>query len=358
MFISLFFVWYFAAVMNNLYDDFRSRNFSYEAVLVIKSIFYQLLASIVIIYLIDDNSLPRKFIIYYVLILLAFSLIEKYLVRQLLNKFRRKGRNLRSILIMGAGPVGMRFYETINKNPHFGYRILGFLDDKIPSQLNGEYIGPITELDRLLDEVHVDNVIVTLPNYATKKIEDIVRICENHTTRVRIIPDYFKFVSKKYNVGMFGNFPIITVRDDRINDLHNRIIKRLFDIIFSILVIVLILSWLLPIIAIAVKLTSKGSVFFKQERWGRNNKKFTVLKIRSMLHDSKDVDENGNYIQATKDDPRVTSLGKFLRKTNLDELPQFFNVFKGDMSVVGPRPHPTPLNLESKNTVKNTCCVI
>lgn len=343
--------WFISAYRYNMYDEFRSRDFIYELILVIKNSITHLLISIIIIFLIDRNELPRKFILYYILVLIILVTMEKFLIRIALDYYRKKGRNLRTMLIIGAGKVGLNFYETVNCNPHFGYKILGFLDDKIPPNLNGEYIGPISELNKLLEEIKIDNVIVALPNYATQKIEEVIRICENHTTRVRVIPDYFRFRSSKFKLDMFGNFPIITVHNDSINDLLNRVYKRIFDIIFSLAVIILVLSWLLPILAILVKLTSSGPVFFKQERWGRDNKKFTVLKIRTMIQKSKDVDENGNYLQATKNDPRVTKIGRFLRKTNLDELPQFFNVLKGDMSVVGPRPHPIPLNLESKNTV-------
>lgn len=343
--------WYFTASKINLYDEFRSRNFSYEFVCILKSIFYHALTVVTAIFLIS-NDLPKIFALYYITYTLLLLVLEKYVVRQLLKYYRKKGRNLRTMLIIGAGPVGISFYKTINSNPQFGYQVLGFLDDKVPSSLNGEYIGSISALNNVLEDFHVDNVIVALPNYATHKLSEIIRICENHTTRIRIIPDYFRFVSSKYKVGMFGNFPIISVREDKINDIHNRFIKRVFDIIFSLMVIIFILSWLLPIISLLVKISSPGPIFFAQERWGRDNKKFKVLKFRTMVCESSDVDESGKYIQAKKNDPRITKIGKFLRKTNLDELPQFFNVLLGDMSVVGPRPHPIPLNIESKDCVE------
>jgi putative colanic acid biosynthesis UDP-glucose lipid carrier transferase len=124
-------------------------------------------------------------------------------------------------------------------------------------------------------------------------------------------------------------------------------------VVFSLSLILFVFSWLFPIIAIIIKLGSKGPVFFKQERWGLNNKPITCYKFRSMVAASRDVDENGNYVQASKNDPRITKIGAFLRKSNLDELPQFFNVLFGSMSVVGPRPHPVPLNLQSKGCVDN-----
>jgi putative colanic acid biosynthesis UDP-glucose lipid carrier transferase len=215
--------------------------------------------------------------------------------------------------------------------------------------MNGQYLGKIDQLESILSTKNIDDVIIALPNYANSRIEDVVRTCERHTTRIKIIPDYFKFASTKYSVSMFGRLPIISVRDDRINELHWRLLKRGFDFSFSFLLCVLVFTWLWPLIALLIKMSSKGPVFYKQERWGRDNKKFIVYKFRSMQMDKcKETDKSGLYLQAVKNDPRVTKIGKILRMTNFDELPQFLNVLKGEMSIVGPRPHPTPLNLESK----------
>jgi putative colanic acid biosysnthesis UDP-glucose lipid carrier transferase len=264
---------------------------------------------------------------------------------------RKRGRNLRNLLIIGAGEVGTDFRDAIIKNSHFGYKIIGFLDDKAKASLNGYYLGKINDLDNILSHRKVNDVIIALPNYAVDKLEDVIKTCEKHTTRVRIIPDYFKFVSSKYTVSMFDRFPIISVREDRIDELHWQILKRSFDIVFTLALCSLIFWWLWPLLALLIKLSSPGPVIFKQERWGRKNKRFTAYKFRSMKPESSDIDEEGSYNQAQKDDPRITTIGKILRKTSLDELPQFWNVLVGDMSIVGPRPHPTPLNLESKDKI-------
>ncbi|HQR94943.1 MAG TPA: exopolysaccharide biosynthesis polyprenyl glycosylphosphotransferase, partial [Sediminibacterium sp.] len=134
---------------------------------------------------------------------------------------------------------------------------------------------------------------------------------------------------------------------------ENRTLKRSFDIAFALCFFLLIGSWLMPILMVLIKLSSKGPVMFKQVRWGLNNEKITCYKFRTMVVQSKDIDEQGSYLQATKNDPRITAFGLFLRKTSLDELPQFYNVLRGDMSVVGPRPHPIPLNMASIDTVDN-----
>ncbi|HOA39779.1 MAG TPA: exopolysaccharide biosynthesis polyprenyl glycosylphosphotransferase, partial [Flavihumibacter sp.] len=177
---------------------------------------------------------------------------------------------------------------------------------------------------------------------------------EKEGKRIRIIPHYERFGgSGKVHVGTLGSLPIITLRSLPLDLSDNKLYKRVFDIVFSALIITLVLSWLIPIVALIIKLTSKGPVFFKQERWGLNNKPIICYKFRSMRVDSKDLDEDGKYQQATKDDPRVTGIGKFIRKTNIDELPQFINVLLGSMSVVGPRPHPVPLNMLSKDIIDN-----
>jgi putative colanic acid biosynthesis UDP-glucose lipid carrier transferase len=274
-------------------------------------------------------------------------------MRRFFIKLRLKGRNLRSLLIIGAGKVGREFYNTIKKNPHFGFQLIGFLDDNPIPDMNGRYIGPISELEKLLNKVQVDYVIVALPNYAFAKIEEVISICSKYATYVNIIPDYSRFATSKYNVSMFGPFPIFSVRDDKINEFQWRILKRAVDFIFSSFVIIFLMSWLFPLIGLLIKISSPGPILFKQERWSRNNRRFIAYKFRSMNYNYNEIDESGKYKQTTKNDIRVTKIGKFIRKTNIDEIPQFINVFLGQMSVVGPRPHPTPLNIESNKNIDN-----
>jgi putative colanic acid biosynthesis UDP-glucose lipid carrier transferase len=348
----LIFVWVISARITALYDDTRDRNYSVDLINLIKNVIVQALSAIVFIFLATNSHFSRMFVVRYSFILFFLIGTEKFLFRTILKKFRQKGRNLRNILIVGAGEVGQRFFDTINKNPNFGYRLLGFLDDEKKSFLNGKYLGPIENLERVFGRLQIDEVIIALPNYAENKVHDIISTCENQAVRVRIIPDYFKFLSQKYSVSMFGSFPLISVRDEKLNEFHWRLLKRAFDTSLSLVLFIVIFSWLWPLIALIIKLDSKGPVFYRQERWGRNNKMFVVYKFRSMLSGCSDVDKDGNFLQACKNDPRITRVGRILRKTNIDELPQLFNVLKGEMSIVGPRPHPTSLNLESKKNIK------
>lgn len=350
VFLSLF-VWFYTAQNINLYNETRTRTAAYEIILTLKAVLNLILFTIVLSFVFSTQTLNRFFILYMGIVTPLLLILQKLIIRYFLIYIRTKGRNLKSLLIVGAGPVGDNFFSLIKKNPQFGYKMLGFLDDDTKDYYNGQYLGKINQLEMILSSRQVDDVIVALPNYASEKIEGVIKTCENFTTRIRIIPDVFRFSNGRFYVDLFDKFPIVTLQNDKINEFHWRLLKRLFDIAFSLIVIISITSWLFPIIGLLIKIDSKGHVFFTQDRWGRNNKKFKALKFRSMVRESKDVDDKGNYVQATKNDQRVTKLGRFLRKTNIDEFPQFINVLLGDMSVVGPRPHPIPLNEESKKTV-------
>ena len=352
LFILLLLVWIISSQVTHLYDDFRSRDFGYEMVVILKNILVQGVAAAVILIIVKETSLSRMFLLSYSFLLILVLMPEKYFVRSALRMYRRRGRNLRSILVIGAGRVGLGFVESVVKHPQFGYRVIGFLDDRRKHSLNGKLLGPVSKLEAVLSEHKVENVVIALPNYAFGRVEEIIRTCEKFTTTVRIIPDYFGLVSPRYNLSMFDRYPLISLREEKLNEFHWRIVKRTFDTVFSLILFVALFGWLWPIIAIAIKLSSPGPVFFKQVREGRNNKKFVVYKFRSMMTSGSDVDQNGNYMQAAKDDPRVTTIGSFLRKTNLDELPQFINVIKGEMSIVGPRPHPIPLDMKSRRETK------
>lgn len=351
--IGLLLVWGFFAKANNIYDEFRSRDFSFELIAILKSVFAQSIASIIILFFMQEIYYTRTFVVAYTIGLSLLLILQRFILRRVLNYARKKGKNIRSVLIIGAGEVGQQFVNKITFNTHFGYKLVGFLDDSPKPFLNGEYLGTIDNLEIILEKKRVDDVIVALPNYATDSIRKVIKTCERFTTRVKIIPDYFKFASGKFEITMFDQFPMISVRSEKLNEIHWRLVKRGFDTTFTLFLFITLFWWVFGLIALAIKLTSKGPVFFKQERWGRNNKKIKCYKFRSMVNTSRDVNEKGEYLQATKDDPRITTVGKFLRKTNLDELPQFINVLKGELSVVGPRPHPIPLNMIAKEQVEH-----
>lgn len=355
MFLFLTCGWYFTSKSNQLYDEFRARGFVYEILRTFTNIFFQAIFAGLFLFGIKHPYYGREFVLVYVLLLSLMLPVEKFLYKKFLTLLRRNGRNLRNLVIVGAGKVGMDFYSLIKTNPHFGYNVVGFLDDEKKPYLNGQYLGTVKELEDLFkgNIPQIDEVIIALPNSASQTINSIVDVASKEAVRIKIIPDYFQFLSSRGSIDMFATFPMITVRHEPLEELHSKIIKRGFDVVFSCLVLTLICSWLFLLIGILIKLNSKGSVFFVQERWGRQNEKIRCYKFRSMYVSSRDVDPSGKYNQASKDDPRITPIGRFLRKSSLDEFPQFLNVFMGSMSVVGPRPHPTPLNIESRETIDN-----
>ena len=351
--LFLWVVWFFTSSSTKLYDEFRSNNFSFELIALIKTALIQTIAGIIILFFFfkGDNKLSRVFILVFSASSFICLFFKKFFIRKSFDIRRARGRNLRNVLIIGAGRVGLRFYSTIILNKHFGYQLVGFLDDRSLELEDNKYLGTIDILEDVLDKYNVNDVIIALPNYAFERVEEAISICENKTVRIRIIPDYFRHLSSKYKLSNFGNFPVISVRELPLDEIQNKLFKKAFDIVITVLAFMLLFWWLWPIIAILIKLNSKGPIFFKQERWGLDNKPIMCYKFRSMSSASIDFDENGKFKQASKNDTRITSFGKFLRRSNLDELPQFYNVLKGEMSIIGPRPHAVPHNIELKKDI-------
>ncbi len=335
-------VWFFNASLSGLYSDFFTRPFAYQFTNILKSVFVQALLAVTFIFLVKEDLFTRNFIVLYTAFLILLISIRTILFRKTLKSLRKKGKNIRSLLIIGSGDVAENFKKMIEKNPDLGYKFYGFLYGKSP-QNKGEVIGSLNNLDTILSKKQVDEVVIALPEGSETKLDELIRICNIHAVRVHIIPDYFRFLGNRFQASTMGNFPIITAREEPLNEANRRFIKRLFDVIFSLFVLIFLLSWLYPIVAFLIKLNSPGPVLFIQERFGVKNKKFRCYKFRTLR-----LSENSSekFKPLTEDDPRITSIGRFLRRTNIDELMQFVNVLKGDMSVVGPRPHAITFDIE------------
>ncbi len=213
---------------------------------------------------------------------------------------------------------------------------LGFIfSDWMPEEefLNN-YDGARNDLFERIEKLNVDEVFFIKSSIPSNRLYELVHDLDKETLRVRIVPDFFNFYTKPQNLSFIGDIPILSLRQEPLESLFNRMLKRGFDIIFSIFVIICVFSWVFPILAILIKLTSKGPVFFRQQRSGRDNKPFWCYKFRSMRRNSQ-----SDSLPASKSDDRITWIGAIMRKTSLDEMPQFFNVLFGNMSIVGPRPH-------------------
>lgn len=339
---GLNFAWYFTSNVNGFYEDSSRRSFSYQFNNILKNTFVQVIAAILFIFITKENLFTRNFIFIYAFLLILFISLRIQVFRLFFHKLRSRNKNLQNILIIGSGEVARNFYKSTIKNRQLGYKFAGYLDDKQPENKSTELIGTIDDLENIIVSRNINEVVIALPISAFEYLDHIIKVCNRHAVRVHIIPDYFRYVSKKFRISMFENFPIITIRDEPLAEAHWRFIKRLFDIVFSLLVIVLFLSWLFPLLAILIKIFSGSPVFFAQSRVGVNNKPFKFYKFRTLI--TNDQEEVESYSPVTPGDSRITKIGSILRKTNLDELPQFFNILKGDMSIVGPRPHFIPYN--------------
>lgn len=330
-------VWYFYSNLTGFYNDFFTRRFSTQFFNIIKSSVVQVLITIAFIFFVKEDLFTRNFIIYLGVFLTIAISIRTVIFKKSLKHLHKKGISVRNLIIIGAGETGKNFKETICDVPEFGYRFIGFVDDETTDEY---YLGKISELDKILKSYQVDDVVIALPEEETSLLDEVIRICNINAVKVHLIPDYFRFLSNRFQVNSIGSFPVITARDEPLEEASRRFLKRSFDIVFSLFVIIFIFSWLFPLIALLIKLNSKGPVFYLQERVGVRDQKFRCYKFRTMRTDMQKVE----FRPVTEDDPRVTPIGKFLRKSNIDELPQFFNVLKGEMSVVGPRPHPIPFH--------------
>ncbi len=346
--------WYIVSQFSKIYSDRRSNKFSEEIIFIVYNILLvSILLSSSLYFLNLKPSYSTQFFGTYLLSIFAFVASIKYLLRKNIHAALHQGRLYNKILLVGSTPSAINFYETISKYYYYGYECVGIIDEK-PAKLNGcKYYGNIEALNNTLKNEIIDEVVIALPNSNFKDIQRCMEVCDINRTKVRILPDLQQYASSAITVNNIGVMPTISVLELPLDQWQNRLLKRAFDILFSLLVFFTIGVILFPLIALLIKLTSRGAVFFKQERWGLNNEKITCYKFRTMVKESSDVDEHGKYKQAKKNDPRITLIGKLLRQTNLDELPQFLNVLLGNMSVVGPRPHPTPLNIESMHTVEN-----
>lgn len=236
--------------------------------------------------------------------------------------------------------MGKKMYDTLKDYTGYGFKPLGIFDDKLPNGAEYNLDGNIEEAKRFAIDNKIDEIFCALPLRDKERVMGLLRFAEENLIRFKIVPDFSAFYNRNVHVDFYGFYPVISLQTEPLANIFNRIVKRSFDILFSSFILIFILSWLVPLVALLIRLESKGSVFFLQNRSGRGYKTFKCFKFRTMTVTESDEE----YKQATKNDARITSIGKILRRFNIDELPQFMNVFLGEMSVVGPRPHPVKLN--------------
>ncbi len=256
---------------------------------------------------------------------------KKTIMLSILRSLRSNKRNIKHILLVtDSQEMADAYMEEILNNPQFGYSVIGYVGNL--NVIGLPHLGTTGDLDRILREYRPDEVVMAFDTVRKRLITKYISICNNHCTKVLVVPAICGYFKSPRQITVLGNMPMIDIRSTPLDSVANRAVKRVFDIVAS-LILIILTSPLMLFTAIGVKLSSPGPILFRQIRVGRHNKEFTMYKFRSMCVNN--TEETG---WSTENDPRKTKFGAFIRKFALDELPQFFNVLKGDMSLVGPRP--------------------
>ena len=333
--------WLISSYVTKFYEVYRFT----KLINIISYVFYQLFLYTIIVYAFfgvveTPNPSPLKilnFIIYTFILISAFKFTLFYGLQTFRLGF---GGNFRKTIIIGNNDSVNELKKFFIAQKELGYENRKTFNFKSPEELD------LDECFNFIKSRNVDEVYCSANELSENQIKLLIQFCENNFKILKFISERGGLLSKKLKTDTYGLSTVQSLREMPLSNDYNTFLKRLFDIIFSFLVITLLLSWLTPLIALLIKLESSGPVFFRQTRNGIKYKEFTCFKFRSMIENS-----DADIQQATKNDLRVTRLGKILRKTSLDELPQFFNVLIGDMSVVGPRPHMTRENERYSKTV-------
>jgi len=247
------------------------------------------------------------------------------------GRYRMFGGNSVNVVVLGRD-ANLKKIRKVFDEPELGYRYMGYFDDS--SSKSPTYLGKIIDCFIYILDNNIDEIYCVASKFNHKELKNLINFADNNLIKIKIIPDNKEVYSRAMSIELYDTIPVLDLRKVPLDTEYARLVKRIFDIIFSSLIIIGVLSWLSPLLYILIKLESPGKLFFKQKRNGLKREVFWCYKFRSMS-----VNKSSDTQMATKNDARITRIGKFLRKTSIDELPQFFNVFLGEMSVVGPRPH-------------------
>ena len=321
----------------DLYNSKRASGRKREFFNLIRANTIGMITFMVVLYATKQEHYSRAIVGYFCVINIVLSTIVRNLLRYALRYFRRKGYNRHFILLIGYSKAAEGYIDKIIQNPQWGYVIRGILDDRVErgTVYRGvKVLGTIGNLEYILPENKLDEIAITLALDDYGKLEKIVGMCEKSGIHTQFIPDYNRVIPSRPYMEDIDGLPVINIRHVPLTNTLNMLAKRVVDIIGSIFLIIFF-SPVMLIATIAIKLTSPGPVIFTQERVGLRNRTFKMYKFRSMEMQKPSAEAKG---WTKPNDPRVTGIGKILRHTSMDELPQLFNILKGDMSIVGPRP--------------------
>lgn len=330
-----------------MYKSFRVKKLSEVLFIISKTAIFGFLIFGSFTYIFKVTYISRIFISLIFILGAVFISLEKVLLMQFLRYLRKRGSNYRNILIVGTGKRAQNFIEVINRHIEWGLKIIGLVDENEARKgeiINGcKVLGAFKDLPDIIHNNVTDEILFVVPQSWLNKIEEIMHFCEAEGLKVSVAMDYFKLKFSRAKQAELNGFPLLTFESTP-DKLWHLLIKRLFDIVFAGIFLIL-LSPVFAAIAVTVKADSRGPVLLKQKRCGVNGRRFILYKFRTMVADAdsklKDIfayNEMSGPVFKMANDPRLTKTGKLLRKFSIDELPQLWNVFKGDMSLVGPRP--------------------
>ena len=323
--------WMLISFNNQFYNLYRNARPSKAVYLIIAQFSTFFLAYFTYFGIFQEGNAVNDQLITLVFIY-SFIVASKLSIFALLKGYRTAGGNFRNVIIIGEDESVSVLQKYFNSKLELGYRLKGYFSDT--NTQVGNYLGSINECFDFALKNEIDEIYISMSSVSKEQIKEFETFADNNLITLKLVPDYKGVFRKMDVVEYYDYLPVISFRQLPLNDVFRRLTKRLFDIFFSLFVIIFLLSWLIPIIATLIRWESKGRIFFIQQRDGLNGKSFDCYKFRSMRSS-----EEANKIQATKQDPRITKMGAFMRKASIDELPQFINVLFGSMSVVGPRPH-------------------
>lgn len=321
----------------DLYNSRRIKSFRREAFNIFISNIIGLFILIVSLFLLKIIHFSRYHLFIFFVLNTNCTIFMRGMIRFTLRKCRKKGFNKKHCLVIGTGETSHSLLRKIIRHPEWGYGVIGVVcTNAYPDTVFDGYrvLGELDDLENIFQDFYIDIAIIATNEQNAPHLGKMIYLCEKAGVKTHIVPYYHKYVPAKPYIDDLDGLPIIDTRHVPLDNLFKHLSKRLFDISFALIAIILT-SPLLIFSAIMVKLTSPGPIIFKQERIGLNRKPFMMYKFRSMRVQTK-AEEQDKW--TTKNDPRKTKWGSFIRRTSIDELPQFFNVLKGDMSVVGPRP--------------------
>jgi len=344
-FLGLILSWLFLARINKLYRFTRFTPWHKIGLNYAKTAGMQLLLLLAASTVVKAHFLSRELVLYYFLILAFCHQLSNYAFHRFLIYIRKKGQNYRTVAVLGNTTASRDFVSDVLLKPEYGFRFKGFFQ-----KAEHEDVDSWSNFKKLEEEQHIDQLFCTLTELQKLGVDEVLDFCARKRIRVRFLSEVMNHLRKRENarleIAHTYAVPMVVLRPEPLNRFQNRAVKRGFDLTIAAILLITLFSWLYPLCALLIKLSSKGPVFFRQRRKGIDGKEFDCIKFRTMHLNTRDV-------QATAGDPRIFGVGNILRKLHIDEIPQLLNVLKGEMSLVGPRPHPVWLDEVYKEELSN-----